>query len=912
MHSTSVTPTHGIDALNSFMSKSTKPLKIFISSRPEPDFQNQFESRPNVDIQADDNRDDVKKFLDIELDKLAKKAAVLKRLKNEIIAKLLERCQGMFQWAALQVHQIVKCRTESSVWKRLENLPDDLEKAYDEVWTEIEGLEEPDQTLAKRALRWAMAACKPMTSTEILAAIRLDSKGELFPLADKIDEQGLLFLCSNFLAIDSQLNVWRFPHLSVMEYLQTKEGWSLPRAHYYVASACLSYFVNTYERLELMPESVANSEEGEQTRESDDSFNTMHPFNAYMRHCWPQHVHGAKETEMAALSSLVKTFLGSPNESSAQYRKWVQQTEGDFDHFIYREEFRYYEEAYLDNDRVRDIISELFPEDAPIFSMCRLSLAKILSEWWESADIDLSRLNNRNHNLLALAARAGCVPVCKRLIDRGMDVNARIDGYDHGSALVAAAAMGHTETVKYLVQAGADVNILLEGGNYRCALEAAIHCESVQTVKYLVEEARADLNLPLRERSTGDLLGEAALAPGIQIMRILLNGGADVNTRLNGYYTESSLAIKIWKGEFKSVKYLVKEAGADVNMPLQNSWGNALEAAAQLQDVNIVRFLVEVGGAKVNVPSTGGEFGSPLAAACHGDLANVEYLVEAGADINMQLPAGIYGSALTAAAMSSKPWNVKNLVESGADVNMSVQGGEFGSALAAAVYEGEDLETVKYLIQAGADVNKPLEHGDYGSALAAAGAGKEYGDENVFPYLIEAGADVNLPLEHGLFGSALAAAAWRRIYYKLEILLNVGADLNVVLKGRDFGSVLAIAAAFSNDDGTVDTLLEAGADANLKHPEGRYASPLISAACFGQTGAVEALINAGADVNAKFDESPYTTALQAAKADMAGEDKVWLLRACNGNEMDAEEFGKEWAEQKPDVVQLLEKHGATP
>jgi hypothetical protein len=34
---------------------------------------------------------------------------------------------------------------ESSIWKRLGNLPDDIQKAYDEAWSQIEDLEEPDK-----------------------------------------------------------------------------------------------------------------------------------------------------------------------------------------------------------------------------------------------------------------------------------------------------------------------------------------------------------------------------------------------------------------------------------------------------------------------------------------------------------------------------------------------------------------------------------------------------------------------------------------------------------------------------------------------------------------------------------------------------------------------------------------------
>lgn len=124
--------------------------------------------------QASSNQTDVQNFLEEELEKLAKTTACIRRLKTTIVDKLLARCQGMFQWAALQIHQIRTCKTDNSVLKRLDTLPEGLQKAYDEVWSEIEKLEEPDQSLTKRALLWVMSACKPMSRDELLCAIRVN------------------------------------------------------------------------------------------------------------------------------------------------------------------------------------------------------------------------------------------------------------------------------------------------------------------------------------------------------------------------------------------------------------------------------------------------------------------------------------------------------------------------------------------------------------------------------------------------------------------------------------------------------------------------------------------------------------------------------------------------------------------
>lgn len=100
-----------METLKSFLSESKRLVRIFISSRPDPNIQSQLGGggSPNVGIQSDNNQGDIDKFLDDKLDKLAKINSALRCLKSQIIIKLLERCQGMFRWADIQIYQITKC-----------------------------------------------------------------------------------------------------------------------------------------------------------------------------------------------------------------------------------------------------------------------------------------------------------------------------------------------------------------------------------------------------------------------------------------------------------------------------------------------------------------------------------------------------------------------------------------------------------------------------------------------------------------------------------------------------------------------------------------------------------------------------------------------------------------------------------
>jgi hypothetical protein len=93
--------------------------------------------------------------------------------------------------------------------------------------------------LAKNALKWLLCAQQPLGSDEFLKALSAD----LDISNVKITVENLLNICCNLLKYDSELDVdhvVRFIHLSVREYLETKEPEYEPsRSHSAVATACL-------------------------------------------------------------------------------------------------------------------------------------------------------------------------------------------------------------------------------------------------------------------------------------------------------------------------------------------------------------------------------------------------------------------------------------------------------------------------------------------------------------------------------------------------------------------------------------------------------------------------------------------------------------------------------------------------
>lgn len=78
-----------------FLACASRPVKIFISSRPDGDIKEIFKSRANIEIQAIDNHDDISRFVEGEIIKHRRWKKISFGLQREIVETLQERSQGM-------------------------------------------------------------------------------------------------------------------------------------------------------------------------------------------------------------------------------------------------------------------------------------------------------------------------------------------------------------------------------------------------------------------------------------------------------------------------------------------------------------------------------------------------------------------------------------------------------------------------------------------------------------------------------------------------------------------------------------------------------------------------------------------------------------------------------------------------
>jgi hypothetical protein len=84
-----------INTLDYLLANSTRPLKVFVSSRPVSEITSRFFTRPSIEIDAKDNEEDIKKFIDEKLTKHQSWARVSPSLQMEIIETLNRRKDSM-------------------------------------------------------------------------------------------------------------------------------------------------------------------------------------------------------------------------------------------------------------------------------------------------------------------------------------------------------------------------------------------------------------------------------------------------------------------------------------------------------------------------------------------------------------------------------------------------------------------------------------------------------------------------------------------------------------------------------------------------------------------------------------------------------------------------------------------------
>ncbi|KAL6890461.1 hypothetical protein GGI43DRAFT_387665 [Trichoderma evansii] len=573
------------------MEKTERPIKVFISSRPDREYLEEvFKDKFLITVDANNQQDDIQKYLQDKLYSTEKFKGRKQEIQDEVKDIFNTKGCGMFRWVYLQVKSLERCISDDAIHNWTQKLPRDLTEAYDQLWENIQERDESDVALAERAIKWVLCSTGPPQSAVLLEAIQYTIEGSTMVQKEKQPQQQILSLCQDLLTIDEERGVWMLPHASVAEYFESK-GWTGWKCDAFASKACLGFLEN------FQPEKI--------------SYGT---FAYYVQNKWSEHVGrydkwlGLRNGEGADpdLEAALNRFLGSPNESSDSYRKWA--------------------EHRLD----------MIPTKMALFAVCNFGFYHALRDWWGEGKITEEmaiQKNERGDNSLVLAVKENAMPICRHLIDL-IDVM-HPEAERHACALLKAVQKGNLDILELLVmEANADVHF--QPPRKTCAAQLAAE-RYPKSLQWMVDHNVIDME---REYDGGNVLIAAAHRGNVESVRILLGAGASVNAAVrNDRYGSVLVAVAIaaadvFRGDYVETARMLLESGADPNLLLRGGrYGSALEALATTEfrekdkeyRMRLWQLLFEAGVDPTAVFDRG-EHGSALAAAAfhgHKDLLKV-------------------------------------------------------------------------------------------------------------------------------------------------------------------------------------------------------------------------------------------------------------------------------------------------
>ncbi|KAE8351248.1 ankyrin repeat-containing domain protein [Aspergillus coremiiformis] len=419
------------------------------------------------------------------------------------------------------------------------------------------------------------------------------------------------------------------------------------------------------------------------------------------------------------------------------------------------------------------------------------------------------------------------------LLKRGVDVNEIDETIENFRAtpLEIAAQIGDLCMMRWLIEHGATFNVPLTDRptalqralrpavvNYQPLRKATNRADVEEVVNFLLD-AKADTNIEGWDNGRATALQTAASLNATSLGRLLIRGGAEINTRTKGDGCPLHTALGHGARDFID---MLLEKGADVD-GVGDTYGGALSAAIVPNDYNppmedLVQRLLDL---KADVNIKGGEYGSALQAAiareCSKDI--IVQLLDRGADVNAL--GGLKGSALHAARDNVDI--VELLLDRGADIDV-VGINEYGMTFpvkgrgtliqAAAFYQ--NIETVELLLQRGARVHR-LE-GEWGGVLEGAASARYNWPRwiRVIREILNKGVPVDD--EGAQCGTALQCASGSGNLELVKMLLRK--DANADAPSQKDGTALQRAAHGVHPE-VVKLLLEYGAKAGVHDGESK-------------------------------------------------------------------------------------------
>ena len=418
-----------------------------------------------------------------------------------------------FRWVSLQLQYLCLFREEHTIWKRLGELPGTLRNLYNQIYDERVGrLVVEERQITEAAFKLLLCQLQPLKTKDFLVGLQFCRK-ERTP----IPSETLLDLCANFVILDRQLNVFRFAHLSVREFIETKEGFDAASNHAVAAECCLRYLLDVRPRYEVA------TEDGWMTEDEDDQSDQHRVISWGLCHeyiClyWPFHLSESNAHRHGPpLKALFWDFVLDDRKSvTRQFLYWLDLLRRDDEDFP------------LGRWRTDEAVDRLtlygrWNKDNLVFIASAWNFCDVL-EYCISMDSHIVHVKccRTLTTPLHMACLHGNVDGAKLLVDKGAEIEVTDD--DGCTPMFRTIESGHTAIVRLLLEKGANPD--------------SEPCDGYDPYTYLYH---------------------AASDNHIDIVESLLDAGADPDW--GGEYAKTALDMAIFHGNLAMVRMILKSSG---------------------------------------------------------------------------------------------------------------------------------------------------------------------------------------------------------------------------------------------------------------------------------------------------------------------------------------------------------------
>ena len=627
-------------ALKDIIQKSANIVKVFVSSRDDNDIVCQLEDTPNVYIRASDNKEDITRFINNEVDwsiknKLMLSGKVPKELKNRIVDTLTEGAQGMFRWVSLQIQNLCdsqRMKLESDIRAELGRLPKSLRESYDIVFQRIKDAGTASQQVAERAVKWLLCSHRPLKVQEIVAAVSVDSERQYTSL----DAYQLLDVCCNLIVLDEESHILRFAHLSVREYFEQLPGYSGLESHVMALERCIDIY-------------LASSK-----LEADSAI------SAYAKQYLQAHFAslGDNRPSVRAVRK-IRSFLVEGGNVAPAFNAWLSDANSD-DKVALLEEHKT-NRAGWSND-LRKLTSS---PPSPLFFVCSTECLWIMHEIWTLGKEFWTVKNSEGYSCFSYAVAVGFAPMVQILLKCGVgDINSKEGDYGW-TPLLLAIENGHDSVTRLLLEhENIDVNAADDAWG-QPPLAAAIKNQNEAVIRLLL--ARKDIDVNARDRCGCSSLWYAVPGARESLLELLL-GRKDFDINMKDTDGRPLLIDAIMEDSpIFATHLLLSREDLDINSR-DNLGRSPLLMATRRNQTEIAQHILLRKGVDVDARDSENGLSPLMVASWHGNEQVVRRILDYGASIDVTDNEG--RTALSFAAEGGHEMVAQVLVEHKGNINI--------------------------------------------------------------------------------------------------------------------------------------------------------------------------------------------------------------------------------------------------